>query len=124
MSIHSPAAIASGSESSGAVASGPWQERAACRFCPAELFFPTGTTGNAVDDIAGAKEICATCDVRGECLDYALRTNQEFGIWGGFDEEQRRRFRPRHAHGVPRGQTVRHVDMVVLPPLSHRPRQP
>jgi WhiB family redox-sensing transcriptional regulator len=67
-----------------------WQARAACRDCDPELFFPLGTTGAAVPDIEWAKTICATCPVQPECLDFALKTRQEFGIWGGTTEDERR----------------------------------
>jgi WhiB family redox-sensing transcriptional regulator len=67
-----------------------WQSRAACKDCDPELFFPLGTTGAAVPDIEWAKTICATCPVQPECLDFALKTRQEFGIWGGTTEDERR----------------------------------
>jgi len=57
---------------------------------PAEMFFPVGSSGVAVEDLAAAKAVCAVCDVRVACLDYAVETRQEFGIWGGTDEEERR----------------------------------
>ena len=43
-----------------------------------------------VPDIELAKAICATCPVQQECLDFALKTRQEFGIWGGTTEDERR----------------------------------
>jgi WhiB family redox-sensing transcriptional regulator len=36
--------------------------------------------------------ICASCPVRGECLEYALRTNESLGVWGGLTEDQRREY--------------------------------
>lgn len=72
-----------------------WQEFAACRGADPDLFFPLGTTGPAVDQILKAKEICAICPVQEECLEYSLLTNQEAGVWGGFDEDERRRIRKR-----------------------------
>jgi WhiB family redox-sensing transcriptional regulator len=42
-----------------------------------------------------AKRICIGCPVRQECLDYALVSNQRFGIWGGLTEEERRPVRRR-----------------------------
>jgi WhiB family redox-sensing transcriptional regulator len=59
------------------------------------MFFPIGTTGPAVDHIEKAKMICGMCSVREECLQYALETNQEAGVWGGFAEDERRRLRKR-----------------------------
>ncbi|MHB1923365.1 MAG: WhiB family transcriptional regulator [Acidimicrobiales bacterium] len=67
-----------------------WRRQASCRLMPAEMFFPVGTSGVAVEDLAAAKAVCAVCDVRVACLDYAVETRQEFGIWGGADEEERR----------------------------------
>ncbi|ACU53779.1 transcription factor WhiB [Acidimicrobium ferrooxidans DSM 10331] len=67
-----------------------WRVRAHCRDVDPGLFFPVGVTGEAEVQIRRAKRVCADCDVRLECLEFALRTNQEFGIWGGKDEEERR----------------------------------
>lgn len=72
-----------------------WRELSACRDTDPELFFPLGTTGPAVDLIHRALVICAACNVREECLQYALETNQEAGIWGGYPEDDRRRLRKR-----------------------------
>jgi WhiB family redox-sensing transcriptional regulator len=70
-----------------------WRSLAVCRGTDPDLFFPVGTTGQALVQIARAKEVCDECPVRVECLDYALATNQDSGIWGGLDEEQRRSIR-------------------------------
>ena len=70
-----------------------WRRNAACSGCDVELFFPVGSTGPAIDQIAAAKEVCGHCPVRAECLDFALVTNQESGVWGGATEEERRRLR-------------------------------
>ena len=70
-----------------------WRVDAICRDTDPELFFPVGTTGYALLQIARAKEVCGQCPVQGECLDYALETNQDSGIWGGTSEEERRRLR-------------------------------
>ncbi len=74
---------------------GLWQEHSACRASDPEMFFPVGTTGGALDNIERAKLICVTCTVQDECLDYALHTNQEAGVWGGYAEDERRRLRKR-----------------------------
>lgn len=67
-----------------------WREDAACRGKETNVFFP------ATDEEAGpAKAICATCPVREECLEFALLTRQEDGIWGGTTETERRRLRRR-----------------------------
>ncbi len=72
-----------------------WRHLSACRDSDPNLFFPIGTTGPAVEQIAAAKAICAQCSVQEECLQYALETNQESGVWGGYAEEDRRRLRKR-----------------------------
>ncbi|MHB1445198.1 MAG: WhiB family transcriptional regulator, partial [Acidimicrobiales bacterium] len=48
------------------------------------------TSGMVVEDPAATKTVCAQCEVRVACLDYAMETRQEFGIWGGTDEDERR----------------------------------
>ena len=70
-----------------------WREQAACRYANADLFFPAGSSGAAIDQIEAAKAVCGSCLVADACLQFALETNQEAGIWGGRDEEQRRRLR-------------------------------
>jgi WhiB family redox-sensing transcriptional regulator len=61
------------------------------------LFFPIGTTGQALLQIAKAKEVCSGCTVKSQCLDFALETNQDSGIWGGTSEEERRNIRRERA---------------------------
>jgi len=70
-----------------------WRGKAACRHTDAELFFPAGSTGSAVDQIEAAKAVCRSCPVQRECLQFALESNQESGIWGGKDEDERRKLR-------------------------------
>ena len=70
-----------------------WQDIGACRDSAPGLFFPIGTTGPAVAQIAAATAICATCEVQETCLEYALESNQESGVWGGYAEDDRRRLR-------------------------------
>jgi hypothetical protein len=67
-----------------------WQERALCAQTDPEAFFPEkgGSTREA-------KRICAGCEVRPECLEYALANDERFGIWGGMSERERRRQRRR-----------------------------
>jgi WhiB family transcriptional regulator, redox-sensing transcriptional regulator len=74
-----------------------WRKQAICRDTDPDLFFPVGTTGQALVQIARAKEVCGECPVHGQCLEYALETNQDAGIWGGLDEEERRNIRRRAA---------------------------
>lgn len=72
-----------------------WRDVADCRDSDPTLFFPVGSTGPAVEQIQAAKQICAGCAVQEECLQYALETNQEAGVWGGYAEDERRRLRKR-----------------------------
>jgi WhiB family redox-sensing transcriptional regulator len=72
-----------------------WRELSACRDSDPTLFFPIGSTGPAVDQIVSAKAICAGCMVQEDCLQYALESNQEAGVWGGYAEDERRRLRKR-----------------------------
>jgi WhiB family redox-sensing transcriptional regulator len=70
-----------------------WREQSACRDTDPDLFFPVGTTGPAIEQIENAKAVCRVCDVQKNCLEYALVTNQDSGIWGGTSEEERRAIR-------------------------------
>jgi WhiB family transcriptional regulator, redox-sensing transcriptional regulator len=70
-----------------------WVHRARCKDEDPELFFPVGTTGPAATQIEQAKAICMLCEVRGQCLEWALATGQDAGVWGGLSEEERRALR-------------------------------
>jgi WhiB family transcriptional regulator, redox-sensing transcriptional regulator len=70
-----------------------WRSDAACRNTEPELFFPVGTTGVATDQIESAKRLCTQCPSQKDCLEFALATNQESGVWGGTSEDERRRLR-------------------------------
>ena len=65
-----------------------WQEEALCAQTDPEAFFPEkgGSTREA-------KRICVGCEVKSECLDYALMHDERFGIWGGLSERERRRLK-------------------------------
>jgi WhiB family redox-sensing transcriptional regulator len=67
-----------------------WQERALCAQTDPEAFFPEkgGSTREA-------KRICLGCEVRSECLEYALQHDERFGIWGGLSERERRKLKKR-----------------------------
>ncbi len=67
-----------------------WQARAACRDEDPELFFPVGNLGPAARQEAEAKAVCARCPVAAQCLAYAMRTGQDYGIWGGMTPDERR----------------------------------
>ena len=80
-----------------AAADDSWRDHALCRDTDPDLFFPVGTTGMAVVQIEHAKRVCDECPVTEACLDYALATNQDSGVWGGLSEEERRVIRRRRA---------------------------
>ncbi|MBC9730596.1 WhiB family transcriptional regulator [Streptomyces sp. TRM68367] len=83
-----------------------WLRRAACVGEDPELFFPVGTTGPALRDIAAAKRVCARCEVITQCLTFALRSGQTSGVWGGTCEGERIvLLRTARAGSVPSGQT-------------------
>jgi len=63
-----------------------WFTRAACRGLDVGLFFPE--RGSSATE---AKAVCKTCEVKQECLDWAIMTNAKDGIFGGLSPKQRRR---------------------------------
>ncbi len=65
-----------------------WQDRALCAETDPEAFFPEkgGSTREA-------KRTCRACEVRADCLEYALTHQEKFGIWGGLSERERRRLK-------------------------------
>ncbi len=67
-----------------------WQTDALCAQTDPEAFFPE--KGGSTRD---AKKICASCEVRAQCLEYALQNDERFGIWGGLSERERRKLRKR-----------------------------
>lgn len=72
-----------------------WQDLALCAQTDPEAFFPEkgGCTRSA-------KAVCRSCEVRTECLQYALDRDERFGIWGGKSERERRTIRRQQAEGV------------------------
>src|SRR6185437_10330418 len=62
-----------------------WQDQALCAQTDPEAFYPEkgGSTREA-------KRVCRSCEVRAECLEYALDHHERFGIWGGMSERERR----------------------------------
>jgi WhiB family transcriptional regulator, redox-sensing transcriptional regulator len=63
-----------------------WQDRAACRSSNIDLFYSAEEA-----DIERALALCASCEVRLACLDFAMRQREHFGVWGGTTERERRR---------------------------------
>ena len=70
-----------------------WRSRSACLDEDPELFFPVGSTGPALERTERAKAICQACPVVAECLEWALESNQDAGVWGGLSEDERRALR-------------------------------
>ena len=63
-----------------------WRQDAACRDLDTATFFPETN-----EQIAAAKVVCASCPVREACLEFAVITRQDDGVWGGLDENERKR---------------------------------
>jgi WhiB family transcriptional regulator, redox-sensing transcriptional regulator len=72
---------------------GDWRAVAACREADPDLFFPVGTTGAALRQIEAAKTVCRACPSLDACLEFALDTGQDAGVWGATSEEERRAIR-------------------------------
>lgn len=83
-----------------------WRSAAACRVADPDLFFPVSSSGPALEQVAEAKEICARCQVRPECLAFALRTRQVHGVWGGMSEQERYLLWSRDERRIDRGQMI------------------
>jgi len=68
-----------------------WQKHAACRGLDLDLFF--GHDGERAAERESrerrAKQVCASCPVRSQCLDHALAKPERFGIWGGLTDTER-----------------------------------
>lgn len=68
-----------------------WQQKGACVDVDTELFYlPYNARGEAKRlQEAEAKAVCVTCPVREQCLEFALATEEQFGVWGGMTEDER-----------------------------------
>jgi WhiB family redox-sensing transcriptional regulator len=66
-----------------------WRLEAGCRWVDPDLFFPISVSGRGGEQADRAREVCARCPVRSECLGFALRTRQMHGVWGGTTAEER-----------------------------------
>jgi WhiB family transcriptional regulator, redox-sensing transcriptional regulator len=67
-----------------------WRDDAACRDADPELFFADSDVRSARTQVKTAKLICRGCPVKVTCLNWALASGQEAGIWGGLTEDERR----------------------------------
>ncbi|MCZ1011700.1 WhiB family transcriptional regulator [Streptomyces lydicus] len=83
-----------------------WRHDAVCREVDPEIFFPVGNTGPALLQIEEAKAVCRRCPVMGQCLQWALESRQDAGVWGGMSEDERRAMRRRAARNRARSASV------------------
>jgi WhiB family transcriptional regulator, redox-sensing transcriptional regulator len=83
-------ALSPGSSRLGRWDESDWRGVAACTGMDTLIFFPIGETGPALPTVQLAKRICASCPAREECLEFAIATIQNDGIWGGTTEDERR----------------------------------
>ena len=63
-----------------------WMARGSCRTVEPSVFFPSDGVGVEV-----ARQICQTCPVKQQCLEYAIHHRIDHGVWGGASERERRR---------------------------------
>ena len=63
-----------------------WQERSACFGIDPDVFFPISE-----EEAGPALAFCSACTIRSECLSWALKNGERYGVWGGLTEQQRRR---------------------------------
>lgn len=80
-----------------------WRHKAVCRDEDPEIWFPVGTSGPALLQIREAKAVCRRCPVSSECLEWAITSGQDSGVWGGMSEDERRAVKRR---GVRRGERL------------------
>jgi WhiB family redox-sensing transcriptional regulator len=70
-----------------------WRDQGACLRADPELFFPVGNAGQSLIQLEQAKRVCARCTVAAACLEWAMTSGQEAGVWGGLSEDERRALR-------------------------------
>lgn len=73
-----------------------WRNRAACLGEDPDLFFPDGNTGPALFQIEEAKAVCRRCEVAAACLKWAIESGEDYGVWGGKTEDERRALKSRN----------------------------
>ena len=77
-----------------------WQEQAACRSYDNVLFFGPDQGESELEKQARearAKAVCQRCPVSDPCLEFAMETNQKYGIWGGLTDKERASLKRRRA---------------------------
>ncbi len=70
-----------------------WRDEAECLSLAVALFFPVAESNTFGEEVDTAKAVCRMCPVRDHCLEFALKTGQTEGVWGGTSEAERRRIR-------------------------------
>lgn len=75
-----------------------WTGSALCAQSDPEAFFPE--KGGSTKE---AKRICQGCEVRADCLAYALQHGERHGIWGGKSEQERRKIKPANRARILKG---------------------
>lgn len=78
----------------------PWRDQAACIDADPDIFFPpdNGTPGPLQTGYyREARTYCDRCEVRQECLNYAIANNEKYGLWGGHTPKQRQQLRRRRS---------------------------
>jgi WhiB family redox-sensing transcriptional regulator len=70
-----------------------WRAASACLNTDPDLFFPVAAGIAASKQVARALRICDGCTVKRQCLDFAVRSGEKDGIWGGTTPEERIRAR-------------------------------
>lgn len=66
-----------------------WQDKAACSAIDVAVFY-YDTWTERLDELNQIRRVCAECPVRAQCLEYALDTDDKYGVWGGLTPRERR----------------------------------
>lgn len=74
-----------------------WRDGATCLDEDPELFFPIGNADPALLQIEEAKVVCGRCEVVETCLNWAMESCQDTGVWGGMSGDERRARKRRNA---------------------------
>lgn len=87
-----------------------WHSQAVCSQTDPEAFYPE--KGGSTKE---AKRICRGCPVQKQCLQWALDTDERFGVWGGLSDRERRRLK----RGIHSGEAdeLRHLTHIVAAAL-------
>lgn len=71
-----------------------WVKQSACAGLDTDIFYPEGKQEDngmwSKPDWTSAKKVCYNCPVSRQCLEYALITKEEHGVWGGYTPNERR----------------------------------